>query len=517
MRGHVKGEEDRKIKLKILCLEDSPLDAELIYEYLCENSKYEIQMDIVSKEEEFISAIKLNKYELILFDFMLPGFNGFAALKHVKAICPSTPFICVSGFIGEETAVELLKQGATDYVSKNKLGRLIFSIERSLKESKEAEEKERQTAELIFMNKELALQNEKILYISHHDFLTGLYNRTFFEEERRRLDTARQLPISIIMGDVNGLKLINDGFGHHEGDQVLIEIGKILKSCCRDEDIVSRIGGDEFAILLPQTDGQSAQQICSRIYDTCKEYVSTDRLIHPSISLGYATKIIDTMMIEDVLKTAEENMYRHKLLESTSVHNSIMASLKVIMFEKSQETEEHAERMMALSKEIALALGLSDSQQNELELLAALHDIGKMNIPSDILGKPGKLNDEEWGLIRKHPEVGFRIAQATSELKPIAKFILSHHERWDGKGYPQGLKGENIPLLSRILSIVDSFDAMTNARSYRSALTKEEAMEEIIKNAGSQFDPKITQLFVEIISKKLRLIDESKKTPKASS
>ncbi len=503
MRANMNDEEHRKYILKILSLEDSPLDAELIYEYLGENSKYDIQMDIVSKEEDFVSAIKNRSYELILFDFMLPGFNGFAALEHVKSICPSTPMICVSGFIGEETAVELLKQGATDYVSKNKLGRLIFSIERSLKESKEAEEKERRTAELVIMNKELAIQNEKILYISHHDFLTGLYNRTFFEEERRRLDTGRQLPISIIMGDVNGLKLINDGFGHHEGDQVLIEIGKILKNYCRSEDIVSRIGGDEFAILLPQTDGQSAQLVCSRIYDACKDYVSKDRLIHPSISLGYATKISEAMSLDEVLKGAEENMYRHKLLESTSAHNSIMASLKVIMFEKSQETEEHADRMMKLSKEIALALGLSDSQQNKLELLAALHDIGKMAIPSKILAKPGKLNDEEWGEIRKHPEVGFRIAQATSELRPIAKYILSHHERWDGKGYPQGLIGESIPLLSRILAIVDAFDAMTNTRTYRPALTKEEAMEEIRKNAGTQFDPTITQLFVEILSRKL--------------
>ena len=489
-----------KSKLKVLCLEDSPMDAQLIYENLSKDSRYEIQMDLVSKEEDFISAIKLKKYELILADFMLPGFDGFAALKHVKSISPSTPFICVSGFIGEETAVELLKQGATDYVSKNKLGRLIFSIERSIKELKAAEEKERQAAELAIINKELTIQNEKILYISHHDYLTGLYNRTFFEEEQKRLDTVRQLPISIIMGDVNGLKLINDGFGHHEGDRVLIETGKILKSCCRSEDIISRIGGDEFAILLPQTDSQSAQLVCSRIYDTCKEYVSEDSLIPPSISLGYATKTDETMTIDETLKAAEENMYKHKLLENKSAHSSILVSLKAIMFEKSQETEEHAERMMLLSKEIGLALGLTDSKLNELELLCALHDIGKMSISSEILGKQDKLSEEEWVEVRKHPAAGFRIAQSTSELSHIADYILCHHERWDGKGYPQGLAGDNIPLLSRILAIVDSFDAMTNDRPYRPALTREEAMEEIRKNSGTQFDPELAQLFLEIMS-----------------
>ena len=153
--------KDKKCRLEILSLEDSPMDADLIYEYLCKNSRYEIQMDIVLKEEEFVSAISLNKYDLILADFVLPGFNGFLALDHVKSICPSTPFICVSGYIGEETAVDLLKQGATDYVSKDKLGRLIYSIERALKESKETEEKADRAAELIIANKELVFQNEE--------------------------------------------------------------------------------------------------------------------------------------------------------------------------------------------------------------------------------------------------------------------------------------------------------------------------------------------------------------------
>jgi len=330
--------------------------------------------------------------------------------------------------------------------------------------------------------------------------LTDLYNRAYFEEEKRRLDTSRQLPISIIMGDINGLKLTNDVFGHSKGDEVLIQIAKILKSCCREEDIVSRIGGDEFGILLPQTDSQSAQLICSRIYDACKEYELKGGSIYPSISLGHSTKKIETETMDKIFMAAEESMSKQKLLESKSAHSSIIASIKAMMFEKSQETKEHAERMIQLSKSIGLAMSLTDDQLNELELLSALHDIGKMGIGADILSKPGKLSDEEWVEMRKHPEVGFRIAQATSELIPIAKCILCHHERWDGKGYPQGLKGEKIPLLSRIVAIVDSFDAMTNDRAYRSAMTKAEAIEEIRKNSGTQFDPDISQLFLNIIS-----------------
>src|SRR5450830_1806926 len=180
------------------------------------------------------------------------------------------------------------------------------------------EEKEKRAAELIIANKELALQNEEISYISYHDFLTGLYNRIFFEEEKKRLDTPRQLPISIIMGDVNGLKLVNDGLGHSKGDEVIIETAKILKSCCREEDIVSRIGGDEFGILLPQTDSKSAQLVCSRISDTCKGCAVDGSSICPSISVGYATKNFETETMDNILMAAEESMSRHKLLESKS-------------------------------------------------------------------------------------------------------------------------------------------------------------------------------------------------------
>jgi len=204
-----------------------------------------------------------------------------------------------------------------------------------------------------------------------------------------------------------------------------------------------------------------------------------------------------TETMDDILMTAEKSMSK-KLLESA--HNAILESIKAIMFEKSQKTEERAERMVQLSKSIGLAMSITDDQLNELELLATLHDIGKVSIPTAILSKPGKLSDEEWVVIKKHPETGFRIAQATSDLAPIANYILCHHERWDGKGYPQGLIGKQIPLLSRIVAIVDSFDAMINDRAYQVAMTKEEAIEEIRRCSGTQLDPDISQLFLNLIS-----------------
>ena len=360
--------------------------------------------------------------------------------------------------------------------------------------------------ERIIMEQELKISRDNleevvadIHYLSYHDNLTGLYNRAFFEIERKRLDTKRQLPLSVITGDINGLKLTNDMFGHAEGDKLISDIAKILSGCCRNEDIVARIGGDEFYILLPQTSNETTQSICRRIYQACEEYASKidKKINYLSISLGYATKTIVDESIESIINDAEDFMYKRKLLEHKSMHSSIISSIQSTMFEKSHETEEHAERLVELSNLIGQELSLTDQQLNELELLSTLHDIGKMSIDDQILSKPGKLTDEEWSKMKKHPEVGYRIAQASPELIPIADYILCHHERWDGCGYPQGLIGESIPLLSRILLVVDAYDAMTQDRCYRKAMSKEAAIAEISKNAGTQFDFDIAKIFVE--------------------
>ncbi|MFZ7119524.1 MAG: HD domain-containing phosphohydrolase [Eubacteriaceae bacterium] len=341
-------------------------------------------------------------------------------------------------------------------------------------------------------------REQEILYLTYHDVLTGLYNRTFFEKEIRRLDTEQQLPLSVIVGDINGLKLINDALGHKEGDKLLVEVAKILRFCCRSQDIISRIGGDEFCILLPKTDMQDAQLVLDRIKKKCLECSNKahKEVYYASISLGHATKLKIKESIEKTLNIAEDRMYKLKLLEYKSIHNSIISSIKKTMFEKSNETEEHSERLAELSKKLGKALGLNDEELTELELLSTLHDIGKISIDGCILKKTGKLTENDWSEIRKHPEIGYRITHASLELRHISEYILSHHERWDGKGYPQGLSGTNIPLLSRIIAIVDSFDAMTHDRTYRKAMTKESAIQEIIKNAGTQFDPEISQVFI---------------------
>ncbi len=356
------------------------------------------------------------------------------------------------------------------------------------------------TAALAFLRDvtERKRVEKEITYLSFHDKLTDLYNRAFFEEELERLETRRQMPLSLIMGDVNGLKFVNDVWGHQEGDKMLVKIAQILKSCCRSDDIIARWGGDEFVILLPRTDKPSAAGVAKRIREACAEM--TGESFQLSIALGVATKEEVGHDTDSVLKEAEDLMYRNKLMEDRSSRSSTIFSLRKTLSERSHETEEHAGRLRTMALELGRAVELSDSHLDELALLALLHDIGKVVIRDDILGKPGTLTPEEWDIMKTHTEVGWRIARSSHELGHIADAILSHHEQWDGKGYPKGMKGKQIPLIARILAIVDSYDVMTNERPYKKAISREEGLEEIQKCAGTQFDPELVKVFVRLLS-----------------
>jgi diguanylate cyclase (GGDEF)-like protein/PAS domain S-box-containing protein len=341
----------------------------------------------------------------------------------------------------------------------------------------------------------------RVEYLSYHDSLTGVYNRAFYEEEIIRLDTEESLPFSVIISDVNGLKLINDTLGHAAGDKVLVVTAKLLNMQVRRGDVLARVGGDEFSVLLPRTSSQEAQDIINRVQEACQAY-QVDLLkepMHMSISLGYATKTSTTESFSYISKLAEDYMYRRKLLERESFHSTLLETLRISLFERSHETEEHASRMIKLSKKLGAAMELSKDDLDDLVMLSSLHDIGKISIDNSILTKADKLNDVEWLEMKKHPAIGYRIAMASKELSSIAEYILGHHERWDGAGYPQGLSGENIPLLDRAISIVDAYDAMTNDRPYRKAMTREAAMAEISDNAGSQFDPELAALFLTLV------------------
>ncbi len=338
-------------------------------------------------------------------------------------------------------------------------------------------------------------QREQIEHIIAHDSMTGLYNRWYMEEALRGYEQNPGACCTLIMGDLNGLKLVNDAFGHLEGDRFIQTIAAILKQCCGPKDIVCRWGGDEFLILLPEATAKDAGRLIDRILARCVE--ESDEKLQLSIALGYARMSGENDDIQRALREAEQWTYRRKLMIEKSFRSSVINALLSALAAKSEETEEHAERLQQYCCQIGRLLGVSEKELDEMSLFAMLHDIGKVGINDAILQKPAPLTEDEWLEMRKHPEIGFRIAQNNIDLAPISEYILSHHERWDGKGYPRGLCAEEIPMLSRILAIADAYDAMTNERVYRKAMSREAAAAEILRNAGTQFDPRIARLFIE--------------------
>ncbi len=342
----------------------------------------------------------------------------------------------------------------------------------------------------------------KLREMAEKDSLTKLYNRHCFMEKLNHFEGMNNKDFALLVIDIDGLKLVNDTLGHPYGDTIIIAIANILSTLFLHTGFVSRVGGDEFGVILSGYSQDQIEKMLEQMEEMLDEYNEKIDVLKISVSSGYSILREGIVKTNAMYQEADNNMYQNKLLKESSIRNSLVKTLMKTLEVKDFITEGHADRLEELSLKMAKALKLNMHQVDRMKLLARFHDIGKVGIPDKILMKPSSLTEEEWIIMKTHSNIGKRIAEASSELKDISALIFHHHERFDGSGYPLGLKATDIPIECRILSIVDTFDAMTNDRPYRKAVPIEAATQEIINCSETQFDSALVNLFISLIERK---------------
>lgn len=437
--------------------------------------------DVIGKGDYEYSHILIGKRQPLLIDLAL-NYNDETAKNYKNLKTQDKKVLILEDYSLERFADKYFSVNAAPLY--NASGELIGALQsiRDVTSRREAE--------------------KKLRYIAEHDSITGLFNRSFFEKEMGNNANYQEKMIGLIVSDVDGLKLVNDTLGHQEGDKLLITSAEILKKACPQNSIISRIGGDEFCVILRDTREDEIFSVLRKMNKAAEEYNNATPTIPLSISHGIS--FCDNQRIDmlNLFKEAEEKMYYEKLLHSQSARSKVVDEMMKALEVRDYLTEGHSDRVGQIAEKIAVNMALPEHKINSLRLFARFHDIGKVGISDSIIFKPGKLSKREFDEMKKHCEIGFRIAQSTPDLAHISDWILKHHEWWNGNGYPFGLVGEEIPLECRILAMADSFDSMSSDRPYRKALSYEESIKELKRFAGIQFDPRIVQVFLDILGEK---------------
>ena len=361
--------------------------------------------------------------------------------------------------------------------------------------------------ELEQINSKLRVMNEHLQDVATTDSLTGLENRLAFDELLKNIaqEDSDAGNWTMVLMDVNGLKYANDTFGHQAGDVLIVAAGKSIKKAYGLHGNCFRIGGDEFAVVT-KAPLDSLFLLYTNLQKSIEEY-NKDALYHLSIAVGESRLRSDSGIrksISDWKMEADLNMYRDKVRyhKSTEVNENqnlkdLITCLISVEEAKDSYTAYHSERVKAYTELLARLLGLSEASVSLITHAAHLHDIGKMGISDNVLGKPGKLTDDEFSIIKQHPVIGAKILMQSNYTHELVQIVLHHHERYDGRGYPEGLKGEEIPIGARIIAIADSIDAMTSKRVYRDAMSLDYCRKEIEKNLGVMYDPAIGKVALE--------------------
>jgi len=338
---------------------------------------------------------------------------------------------------------------------------------------------------------------EKIAKINGFDELTGMFTRKQFTREYVKSFGTKAHELCIILMDINGLKLINDVSGNESGDCVIQEVAQSIAQLAQHYCCSARWGSDEFILLMV---GKSKKKIEEFITILHQEIVNK-RSLEYDVTFGYAVASNSQTQLEDLIHLAEDDLFSNKILEKGNVRRGTIDTVLKTLHEKNPREELHSHRVSFLSGKICEELKFSEHEKKRVKLAALMHDIGKITISEGILNKATSLTNKEWLEIKKHPENGFKILNTSLDTLEIANAVLSHHERWDGKGYPKGISNDTIPFMSRIIAVADTFDAITSKRSYKKSVPMSDAIEEIKRCSGSQFDPFIVDAFLSYVDK----------------
>jgi|GEM_PF-4344439 len=362
----------------------------------------------------------------------------------------------------------------------------------------------------------LRLRLKEASEASGRDDLTQLPNRRFFYERlQQELERARKrrVPLAVLMLDMDDLKAINDEHGHQLGDMVLVHLARVLNQVARNQDITARLGGDEFALILPETDSRGAEAVAARLYRELGQnpiWINQNTVVSIDVSIGISGFPWSGDRMEAIIYQADASLYSNKLArkghnnyksaqERGNLASAVIEVLSSALDIRHRLTHRHSHRVALLAAALAGELGLSAKDVHIIRQAAALHDIGKIGVPDSVLSKSTALDTDEWTEMRRHCELGYQILKDIEILSDAADIVYAHHERYDGTGYPRGLKNYEIPLGARIFAVVDAFDAMTSSRPYREPIPQEEALGEIALKGSSQFDPLVVAAFLKFM------------------
>jgi len=340
-------------------------------------------------------------------------------------------------------------------------------------------------------------RKQEIEFLSYHDQLTGLFNRRYFEEISTVMLEEKNLPLSLIIGDLNALKLTNDAFGHLKGDQMITVFSDVLKSSFSPNTIVARIGGDEFAILLPNTRPDQAEVLIRDIRLKLKG--TSVGQVPVTAAFGHATVNETSDSFPNIFRLADEAMYNQKLLDHVMVKKTIVNRIILENNHRQKGKKEEIRQSVHLIGNFLEYLDMDETTIRKMRKAAFVYDIGYVTVPNSVIKSNMSLTKIDWEEVKSHPVSAYNILKNIDHYAEIAEDVLTHHEWFNGSGYPRGLVGKNIPFGARILALVTDYVAMTHERPYRKALTKEEVSQQMQEESGKRYDPEFVALFLDFI------------------